>query len=274
MRPTSISQRVISNNTEMHSQNSTPHIEIINTSKFYSSARGEVVGVADINMSVQEGELVAVVGHSGCGKTTLLHLISGLTRPTHGTIKIDGVPVESPRKDCGFVFQEFSLFPWRTVIENVQFGLEIRNVNGQKRKAIAEEYLELVKLSDVRNAYIRELSGGMKQRVAIARALAYKPAILLMDEPFGSLDSQTRGEMQDELLTIWATTHKTVVFVTHSIREAIFLANRVFLMKVPQNSIHKVYNVPMAYPRDLKTKISKEMNELVFEVATELKTSD
>lgn len=254
----------------MQSQNTPTQIEILHAAKLYSSIRGEVVGVADINMSVRRGEFIAVVGHSGCGKTTLLNLISGLIRPTGGKVSIDGIPVDGVCRDCGFVFQEFSLFPWRTVIENVEFGLEIRNIDLEERKAIAEKYLKLVKLYDVRNAYPHELSGGMKQRVAIARALAYDPAILLMDEPFGALDAQTRDEMQDELLNIWSRTHKTIVFITHSIREAIFLANRVFLMKIPQNTIQKVYEVTLPYPRDLKTKVSKEMNDLVFEITREL----
>ncbi len=254
----------------MQSQKTSPKIEVIRASKNYSSVRGDVIGLADINMSVQKGEFVAVVGHSGCGKTTLLHLISGLAHPTSGTIRIDGVPADGIRKDCGFVFQEFSLFPWRTVIENVEFGLEVRGISSKEKTTIAQKYLELVKLYDARNSYIHELSGGMKQRVAIARALAYDPAILLMDEPFGSLDAQTRDKMQDELLNIWEKTHKTIVFVTHSIREAIFLANRIFLMKIPQNTIQKVYDVPLSYPRDLKTKTSKEMNELVFEIVKEL----
>ncbi len=258
----------------MSTANSRVYIDLVNVTKIYPSKDGERIGVSNINMTVQKDELVAVVGHSGCGKTTLLNLVSGIIGPTSGVVKIDGVGIVEPQSNCGFVFQEFSLFPWRTVIENVEFGLEIRGINGVERRKTATEYLELVGLLNVNNSYPDVLSGGMKQRVAIARALAYNPSILLMDEPFGALDSQTREEMQEELLKIWNETHKTIIFVTHSIREAVFLAKRVYLMKLPQNTIHRIYDVPLAYPRDLKTKISKEMNELVFDIATELKSSD
>jgi NitT/TauT family transport system ATP-binding protein len=258
----------------MHPENSKPYIDLLNVTKIYPSKDGERIGVTNINMTVQKDELVAVVGHSGCGKTTLLNLISGIVSPTSGSVKIDGVGIHEPQSNCGFVFQEFSLFPWRTVIENVEFGLEIRGINGAQRRKTAKEYLELVGLLNVSDSYPDVLSGGMKQRVAIARALAYNPNILLMDEPFGALDSQTREEMQEELLKIWNDTHKTIIFVTHSIREAVFLAKRVFLMKFPQNTIHRIYDVALTYPRDLKTKISKEMNELVFEIATDLKSSN
>lgn len=258
----------------MPTVNSKTYIDLVNVTKTYPSKDGERIGVSNMNMTIQKDELVAVVGHSGCGKTTLLNLVSGIVSPTSGAVKIDEVEINEPQSNCGFVFQEFSLFPWRTVIENVEFGSEIRGINKVQRQKTAKEYLKLVGLLNVSNSYPDVLSGGMKQRVAIARALAYNPTILLMDEPFGSLDSQTREEMQEELLKIWNDTHKTIIFVTHDIREAVFLAKRVFLMKFPQNTIHRIYDVPLAYPRDLKTQISKEMNELVFEIAMELKSSN
>jgi NitT/TauT family transport system ATP-binding protein len=252
-------------------------IELAEVTKEFSyggnGASSGVAHVGPITMEVKRGEFVALVGHSGCGKTTLLNLIGGLVTPTTGVIRINGKSIVGPQTTCGFVFQEFSLFPWRTAIQNVEFGLELRGATRSHSRMRAEEYLDLVKLRHVLNAYPGALSGGMKQRVAIARALAYEPSILLMDEPFGSLDAQTRDEMQEDLLKIWAATSKTIVFVTHSIREAVYLASRVVLMKSPQNKITKVFDVPLPYPRGLEAKVSPEMNAIVYAIHGELRRS-
>ncbi|MDR2136721.1 MAG: ABC transporter ATP-binding protein, partial [Synergistaceae bacterium] len=184
----------------------------------------------NINLEVGDGEFLAIVGPSGCGKSTLLDLLAGLNFPTEGTIRVNGKEIAGPALDRGFVMQGYALFPWRTVIRNVQIGLEIQKVSRRERARIAREYLDLVGLSGFENHYPCELSGGMQQRVAIARALACNPKILLMDEPFAAVDAQTRELLQEELLRIWEKTRKTVVFITHSIEEAVFLAERVAIM--------------------------------------------
>jgi NitT/TauT family transport system ATP-binding protein len=245
------------------------HVEFDNAVQVFES-RGRVAKIGPLTMSIKRGEIVTIVGHSGCGKTTLLNLIAGLIQPTEGTIKIDGKAVERPYSSCGYVFQEFSLFPWRTARQNVEFGLELRGIDRAKRHERALECLELVGLRTATNSYPRELSGGMKQRVAIARALAYESSILLMDEPFGSLDAQTREEMQIDLLDIWANTHKTIIFVTHSINEAVFLGSRVFIMTAPDNTIAATYEMPMGYPRGIETKSSAELNAVAYKIRTML----
>jgi len=259
---------MLRNKQEMHK---IPHIELQEVTKNFSR-NGQSTNIGPVTLDIKKGEFVAIVGHSGCGKTTILNLISGLTKTDTGSIRINGELVDSPQKNCGFVFQEFSLFPWRTVIENVEFGLELRGIDRDKRRIRAGECLELVKLGHVLNSYPKELSGGMKQRVAIARALAYESSILLMDEPFGSLDAQTRDDMQEDLLNIWSETQKTIIFVTHSVREAVFLASRIFLMKTPHNTITKIFNIPQPYPRGIDDKVSIETNELVYNIHVELRT--
>jgi NitT/TauT family transport system ATP-binding protein len=206
-------------------------LSISNLSKQFSKEEGsDLVAVSQFNMDVEQGEFICLLGPSGCGKTTVLRMIAGLERPTSGTIMIRNRPVNGPGQDRGMVFQEFALLPWRTVRRNIEFGLEIQGMASEKRKEISDTFIQLVGLKGFENAHPYELSGGMKQRVGIARALASNPEILLMDEPFGALDAQTRNLMQRELLRIWEETKKTVVFVTHSVDEAVYLSDRIVVM--------------------------------------------
>ena len=198
----------------------------------------------DITLDVRSGEFLAVVGPSGCGKSTLLDLLGGLTAPTSGRILLDGRPIAGPGRDRGIVFQQYALFPWRTAAENVEFGLDIAGLKAKQRRDVARHFLDLVGLSGFADRYPHELSGGMKQRVAIARSLAYDPEVLLMDEPFAALDAQTRETLQGELLRIWRTTGKTIVFITHGIDEAIVLGQRVTVMTSRPGRIKQVVDIP------------------------------
>lgn len=217
--------------------------------KEFESDSKTVTALRDVDFSVEEGEFVCIVGSSGAGKTTLFRIIAGLEAATSGTVWLDGEPVDGPGMDRGMVFQEYGLFPWRTVLGNVLFGLEQREMGRQARKTRAREMLELVGLEDVADSYPRELSGGMKQRVGIARALAVDPEILLLDEPFGSLDAQTKELLHSELLEIWAETGKTVLFVTHDVDEAVTLADRVVVLTGSPGSVHEVVEVDLDRPR-------------------------
>lgn len=196
-----------------------------------------------IDLGVREGEFLTLVGPSGCGKSTLLDLLTGLTAPTSGEIRIDGVPVEGPGLDRGIVFQQYALFPWRTALGNVEFGLEAKAVPRKERSALARRHLDLVGLGGFGDRYPHELSGGMRQRVAIARSLAFDPDVLLMDEPFAALDAQTRESLQEELLRIWEKTGKTIVFITHGIDEAVYLGQRVAVMSSRPGRIRQVIDV-------------------------------
>ena len=218
-------------------------------SKTYRRAggKGEVQALADITVSIKDGEFVAVVGPSGCGKSTLLYMVGGFVAMTAGRILVDGKPVTGPGPDRGPVFQEFALFPWRTALDNILFGLQEQRVPKAKARARALELIEMVHLTGYEHLYPKELSGGMKQRVAIARTLAYDPAILLMDEPFGALDAHTRTMLQDELLAIWERHTKTVLFVTHAVDEAVYLADRVLLMTAAPGRIKA--DIPITLPR-------------------------
>ncbi|HEC56976.1 MAG TPA: ABC transporter ATP-binding protein [Candidatus Syntrophoarchaeum butanivorans] len=217
--------------------------------KVFSSEEEEIKALEDITLEVKPNEFLCIIGPSGCGKTTLLRLIAGLDQPSSGEIILDGKKVRSTSPDRGMVFQEFSLFPWRTVLKNVTFGLEIKGYDKQEREKIAKEFIELVGLKGFENRYPYELSGGMKQRVAIARALAPNPAVLLMDEPFGSVDAQTRNILQEELLEIWERTKKTILFVTHSVDEAVYLADRIVVMSARPGRILECVNIDIKRPR-------------------------
>ncbi|RUT29591.1 ABC transporter ATP-binding protein [Paenibacillus zeisoli] len=197
-----------------------------------------------INLDVKPGEFMVIVGPSGCGKSTLLDLLAGLTTPTSGQILLDGKPITGPNLDRGIVFQQYALFPWKTALANVEFGLETKGVPRKERRAIAQEYIELVGLAGFEHRYPHELSGGMKQRIAIARSLAYDPEVLLMDEPFAALDAQTRESLQSELLRIWEATKKTIIFITHGIEEAVYLGQRVAVMTSRPGRIKEVIEVP------------------------------
>jgi NitT/TauT family transport system ATP-binding protein len=219
-----------------------------------------------INLEIQEGEFLAIVGPSGCGKSTFLELVAGLIKSTSGIIYIDGKPIDGTDLNRGIVFQGYALFPWRTVLENVAYGLEEKSIPKQKREEICRDYISLIGLSGFENHYPYQLSGGMKQRVAIARALAYNPDILLMDEPFAALDAQTREILQGEVLRIWDETKKTVVFVTHNIEEAVFLADRIAIMSARPGTIKRIVEVPLPRPRFDENRISQDFIKIRQEV--------
>ncbi len=208
------------------------------------------VAVADVSLSVAPGEFVCLLGPSGCGKSTLLGAVAGYVDPAEGRIRLDGAPVSGPGPDRGMVFQQYSLFPWKTVLENVAFGPRMSGRSRGEARALAARFLDMVGLSAHARRYPAELSGGMQQRVSIARALANCPAVLLMDEPFGALDAQTRAMMQEALLRLWAQTGTTILFVTHDIDEAIFLADRVVVMGTAPGRIIADLTVDLARPRD------------------------
>ncbi|MDF2925383.1 MAG: transporter ATP-binding protein [Paenibacillaceae bacterium] len=211
----------------------------------------EFTALENVNLSVKKGEFLTIVGPSGCGKSTLLDLIAGLATPTSGELYIDGRRITKPDLDRGIVMQGYALFPWRTVRHNVEFGLEIKKVPKNDRKEISSKFIKLVGLTGFEDRYPYELSGGMKQRVAIARALAYDPEVLLMDEPFAAVDAQTREVLQDELLRIWEETKKTIIFITHSIDEAVALADRVAVMSANPGSIKEIVKVGLPRPRSV-----------------------
>ncbi|HSA35776.1 MAG TPA: ABC transporter ATP-binding protein [Methanomassiliicoccales archaeon] len=225
-------------------------LEIKDLMKSFPKKKEEMVAIADFDLDVEEGEFVCILGPSGCGKTTILRIIAGLETQTRGKILLNGKEISGPGSDRGMVFQEFALFPWRTVRRNVEFGLELKGVPQEERRERTQKFIELVGLKGFEEYHPYQLSGGMKQRVGIARALANEPAILLMDEPFGALDAQTRNLMQKELLRIWSETRKTVIFITHSVDEALFLADRIVVMTARPSSIGHTYDIKWPRPRD------------------------
>jgi NitT/TauT family transport system ATP-binding protein len=225
-------------------------IEIRSLSKVFKTDRRIVAALDSMDLDVADGEFVCLLGPSGCGKTTVLRVVAGLEPATGGKVLVHGKKVESAGPERGMVFQEFALFPWRTVRRNIEFGPEIREVPEIKRREISSKLIELVGLEGFEDAHPDELSGGMRQRVGIARALANEPTVLLMDEPFGSLDAQTRNLMQKELLRIWSATKKTVLFVTHSVDEAVFLADRIVVMTARPGKVREIISVGLPRPRD------------------------
>src|SRR4051794_35976507 len=228
-----------------------PHIEVRNVSLTYDTPAGEVPAVAGVSFEIETSEFLCLVGPSGCGKSTLLNVIAGFVAPTAGDIRIAGEPVSGHGLDRGVVFQDFAqLFPWRTALGNVTFGLEMKGVGKAEREAIALEQLKLVKLEKFAAAYPHHLSGGMQQRVAIARALAYNPSVLLMDEPFAALDAMTRDDMQRLLAEVWRETRKTIVYVTHNVAEAVYLADRVIVMTPHPGRVKTTVEIALPRPRD------------------------
>ncbi|MFI6597827.1 ABC transporter ATP-binding protein [Nonomuraea sp. NPDC050536] len=221
-------------------------IQFVNVTKEFAVRGERFTALSEVSLDVREGEFLTLVGPSGCGKSTLLDLLTGLATPTSGLILIDGSPVTGPGLDRGIVFQQYALFPWRTALANVEFGLEAKDVPRRDRPALARKYLDLVGLSGFDGRYPHELSGGMRQRVAIARSLAFDPDVLLMDEPFAALDAQTRESLQEELLQIWAKTGKTIIFITHAIDEAVYLGQRVAVMTPTPGRIRDV--IPVTFP--------------------------
>ena len=224
-------------------------LTVSNVSRVFESDTGMVEALRDVSLKVSDKEFVCFIGPSGCGKTTFLRIIAGLDQPTSGEVLLDGVAIRSPDPERGMVFQEYSLFPWRTILDNIAFGLEIKGVPKAERHDIAQKYLELVGLGAFGRNYPYELSGGMRQRVAIARALANDPKVLLMDEPFGSIDAQTRNILQGELLKIWQKDRKTVLFITHSIDEAVYLADRVVVLSARPGQIRSIIEIDLERPR-------------------------
>src|ERR1700734_147637 len=219
----------------------------------YANSRGSFTpALQNIDLEIEQGEFVCIVGPSGCGKSTLLHLVAGLDRPTSGEITVDGSPVKGPGTDRILLFQELGLFPWLTVRQNVEFGLKMAGVSKTDRMDQARVFLRMVHLSHFEDHYIHQLSGGMKQRVALARSLAIRPKILLMDEPFAALDAQTRDMLHDELERIWKETAPTIVFVTHNVREAVRLGDRVLLMSFRPGRIKKQFDVNLQRPRHVE----------------------
>ena len=245
------------------------HIQINAVNKIFSTGGREVVALENINLDVRRGEFICLLGPSGCGKSTLLNAVAGFSSPTTGSILVDGKPVQAPGPERGMVFQEYALFPWMTVEKNIAFGLEIKKMPKAQINEKVGALLEMLNLQDFRDRYPKDLSGGMRQRVAIARVLALDSPIMLMDEPFGALDSLTRRNLQDELLRIWMEFKKTIIFVTHSIEESIYLADRIVVMTYRPGTIKKDIRVSMPHPRDPSSAefndLKKELSLLVME---------
>jgi NitT/TauT family transport system ATP-binding protein len=228
-----------------------PHIEVHNVSLVYDTPAGRVTGVDGVSFDMEQSQFLCLVGPSGCGKTTLLNIIAGFLAPTGGEIRIGGKAVAGQGADRGIVFQDFAqLFPWRTALGNVAFGLEMKGVGKAEREEIALKQLRLVRLEKFAHSYPHHLSGGMQQRVAIARALAYNPSVLLMDEPFAALDALTRDAMQRLLADVWRETRKTVIYVTHNVAEAVYLADRVIVMTPHPGRIKTELPITLTRPRD------------------------
>ena len=228
-------------------------VEIQGVSKIFQKTvknnSTELKALSNVNLSIRENEFVSIIGPSGCGKTTLLKIIDGLIPCDSGKISINGKQVTAPGPDRAVVFQTFALLPWRTVLANVEFSLELRQISKAERTNTARDFLKRVGLTDFENHYPHELSGGMQQRAGLARALAVNPMILLMDEPFGSVDAQTRQLLQEELLELWQRERKTVIFITHSMDEAVYLSDRVVVMTPRPGEVAEVLNVPLPRPR-------------------------
>ncbi|WP_417549681.1 ABC transporter ATP-binding protein [Methylophaga sp.] len=224
-------------------------MEVKGLSKYFHSQHGTVTALKDINLTIHKREFVCVIGPSGCGKSTLIRILAGLEQASEGEVKLDGKPVDKPGPERGMVFQGYTLFPWLTVKQNIMFGLRESGLNKGSAEAEARQWIELIGLSRFENSYPHQLSGGMKQRVAIARALANKPKVLLMDEPFGALDAQTRSKMQSYLMEIWKNIDVTVFFITHDLDEAIYLADRILVLKSNPGEVQEIIEVPVAQPR-------------------------
>lgn len=249
---------------------------------FFSPVGEKIEALKDVNLEVEDafspsgrdvGEFRVLLGPSGCGKSTLLRMIAGLDKPTTGQVLVNGQPVTGPGKDRGMVFQKYTSFPWLTVRENVEYGMKINGVPAAQRKETSDRLLQEVSLSEFADVYPDTLSGGMQQRVAIARTLAVRPSVILMDEPFGALDAQTRSDMQQLLLKIWDETACTILFVTHDVEEAVYLADRIFIMSSHPGTIVEDVQVPFDRPRDLELKEKNEFHELQHYVLGRLKSA-
>ena len=253
----------------MTTQTRDSQIRITGVNKVFATGEKEVVALKDINLEIPEGQFVCLLGPSGCGKSTLLNAVAGFSLPTSGTITTDGKVVTAPGPDRGMVFQEYALFPWMTVEQNIGFGLEIKNMPKAQIAQRVASLLGTLGLTDFRSRFPKDLSGGMRQRVAIARVLALDSPILLMDEPFGALDALTRRNLQDELLRIWSELKKTILFVTHSIEEAIYLADRIVVMTYRPGTVKRDIIVELPRLRDPSSSdfnaLKRELGQLVME---------
>ena len=230
--------------------------------KIYQGASGDVVALNGVDLEIRNNEFVCVVGPSGCGKSTLLNILAGLDKQTEGQVLVDGKPVNGPSGERGVVFQQYALFPWLTVRQNIAFGLHNKKLPQREIDDLVERYVHMVALEDFLDSYPKELSGGMKQRVALARAYAMHPSLLLMDEPFGALDAQTRAQLQADLLDIWEKENKTCFFITHAVEEAVLLAQRAVIMSARPGRINKIVDVDIPYPRTQQTRLSPRFTEL------------
>ena len=248
------------------------HLEISRLHKEFATPEGTVVALKDMNLRVEQGEFVCIVGASGSGKSTLLRLVAGLEQPSDGKITVDYQPVVGPGADRGMVFQDYTLYPWMTVQKNVEFGLKLQGANKQKRREEASYYLNMVGLSDFAQSLPRQLSGGMKQRVAIARALTSKPKILLMDEPFGALDIQTKESMQQFLLELWTRTGISILMITHDVQEAIFLSQRIYVMTARPGTVRAEVKVNLGRDRNVETRQDPLFKEYQTQIMTLLTT--
>lgn len=237
-------------------------VRIDHVEKTYDSRKGKVVALNGVDLDIYENEFICVVGPSGCGKSTLLNIIAGLLEPTSGAVYVDGNKVVGTGPERGVVFQQYALFPWLTVIDNVMFGLKLQGKSKTEAREIAMKYIKMVDLEKFVDSYPKELSGGMKQRVAIARAYATHPEVLLMDEPFGALDAQTRTQLQAELIRTWQEEQKTCFFITHDVDEAVMLATKVIVMSARPGRIKTIIDVNLPYPRTQEMKMHQDFLEL------------
>lgn len=237
-------------------------LKIDNVKKVFNTRKGEMTALNGVSLDIKENEFVCIVGPSGCGKSTLLNIIAGLSEPTSGKVYCNGKEVVGTGTERGVVFQQYALFPWLTVKKNVMFALEMRGLSKKDAAEQSFQYLKMVDLESFADHYPKELSGGMKQRVAIARAYAANPDVLLMDEPFGALDAQTRTQLQTELLDTWEKHNKTCFFITHDVEEAIILAQRVVIMSARPGRIKEIVKIEIPYPRTQETKMTKEFMDL------------
>ena len=233
-------------------------VDIKGVRRIFTGGETDVIALNGIDLQLYDNEFVCVVGPSGCGKSTLLNILAGLDKQTDGEITVDGRRIEGPSPDRGVVFQQYALFPWLTVRKNVEFGLRNKGLPEREVREIADKYINMVQLQDFANSYPKVLSGGMKQRVAIARAYAMNPSLLLLDEPFGALDAQTRAQLQADLLQTWEAEEKTCFFITHDVEEAVLLAQRVVIMSARPGRIKRIVDIDIPHPRTQETRLSQE----------------
>ncbi|MGD9877384.1 ABC transporter ATP-binding protein [Desulfococcus sp.] len=242
--------------------NAAPKISVKGVTKVFSSKRGEVTALKDLSLDIRDGEFLVIVGASGCGKSTLLNLVAGFDSATHGEVLLDGRPVTGITPECGMIFQQYALFPWKTVQENVEFGLKMKRMPKSEREERAAKFIELVGLNGFERTYPHHLSGGMKQRVSIARSLANDPQVMLLDEPFAALDAMTRQVLQEQLVRIYEKHRKTIIFITHSIDEALLLSSSIVVMTARPGRIAQEITNDLPHPRNADVQLSERYLEL------------